>query len=236
MMAIMAAMTDDSDAFDTANNKGGGNRGRVCAEPRAALADAVPSGVRGKPRRLPRVLYCRGRLHRTGRHRKSWECPTFARVGVDGSNTSRMNLLLFVVIVTLPLYLLWFAWQVFVVIPVYVRATVRDSTIRTFHVAAFASHYGNVAVACGWALPGLLNVLAWSTEGMEGNVMGMIVLPVLLVSAVAYGVLWFASVRDALEEPVSVVVGYHIQDDERNDGAGYHKNGGGSRAALPVVS
>jgi hypothetical protein len=72
---------------------------------------------------------------------------------------------------------------------------------------------------------------------MEGNVMGMIVLPVLLVSAVAYGVLWFASVRDALEEPVGVVVvGYHIQDDERNDGAGYQKNGGVSSAVLPAVS
>jgi hypothetical protein len=87
--------------------------------------------------------------------------PTFSRVGDDGSNTSRMNVLLFV-IVTLPLDLLWFAWQVFGVIPMYVRAMARDSTIRTFNVAAFASHYCNVA-ACGWALPGLLNVVAWST-------------------------------------------------------------------------
>jgi hypothetical protein len=160
--------------------------------------------------------------------------PTFTRAGDDGSNTSRMNVLLFVVIVTLPLYLMWFAWQVFGVIPVSVRAMARDSTtIRTFHVAAFASHYGNMA-ACGWALPGLLNVVAWSTEGMEGNVMGMVVLPVLLVSAVAYGVLWFACVRDALEEPVGAVVGYHVdRNDDNNDDP---KNSGGSRAALPAVS
>jgi hypothetical protein len=50
-------------------------------------------------------------------------------------------------------------------------------------------------------------------------------------------VLWFACVRDALGEPVGVVVGYHIQEEERNDNdEGYHKNCGGSSAALPAVS
>jgi hypothetical protein len=131
---------DDNKTFDSVDSNKGSVCVRVRAEPRAALVDAVPYGVRGKPRRLPPVLF---HQQRTGRHRNLWN-ENVLESGDDGSNTSRMNVFLFVV-VTLPLYLLWFALQVFGVIPMYVRVMVRDSTTRTLNVAAFASRCCNGA-------------------------------------------------------------------------------------------
>jgi predicted membrane chloride channel (bestrophin family) len=71
---------------------------------------------------------------------------------------------------------------------------------------------------------------------MEGNVMGMLFAPVLLVSAIAYAVLGWDNFAGALEEPVGRVMGYRIHEDEIDDGCN-STNGGASRASeLPAVS
>jgi hypothetical protein len=107
------------------------------------------------------------------------------------TNTCRINIGMFV-LVTLPLYLLWFFIQLSV-IPVLFRASP-----HTLNVGTFCAHYAGLG-ACLAAIPGVLNMHVWSTSGMEGNVMGFAFALPLLVAAGAYVVLWFVAVCTSFE-------------------------------------
>jgi hypothetical protein len=65
-------------------------------------------------------------------------------------------------------------------------------------VDKFCAYQSNVP-SCLLAIPGLLNLLVWSTAGMEGNIMGLLVCPFLLVSAIGYIVTWFEYASASLD-------------------------------------
>jgi hypothetical protein len=111
-------------------------------------------------------------------------------------NISRVNVALYV-LVTFPMYALWFWTQARVLIPLlcYLLGSTRVLNVDTF-CAKYAS-----AGACAAAVPGLVNLWVWSTEGMEGNAMVVFVLP-LLIAAVFYVALWIVAVVSSLERQV----------------------------------
>lgn len=146
-----------------------------------------------------------------------------------------MNLLLFVV-VTLPLFLLWFA----VMNPLPERVLLRGSRLGRSMQQLSRPTTASPRLACERS-PGVRNVLAWSsTSGMEDSIMGMLYAPVLLVPAVAYVVLWFETVGAVLDEPVGFVVGYFYriqeEDHSNNDYSKKKKKSGASSMSLPAVS
>jgi hypothetical protein len=110
------------------------------------------------------------------------------------TNTAQLNLFLFVLI-TLPIYVLWFWAQIHLIVPFYL--TVLRSS-RTLNVDTYCNHYAGVG-ACIAASPGLLNMLVWSTSGMEGNVMGFLFALPLLIAVIAYIVMWFVAVCTSIE-------------------------------------
>jgi hypothetical protein len=129
---------------------------------------------------------------------------------VVDDNCSRINLGLYVVL-TMPPYLLWFWTQARVLIPL--LCWLLGST-HFLNVGAFCARYADSA-ACASAIPGLLNLLVWSTPGgMEGNLMGMFCALPLLVAAFAYVALWIVAVGFSLE---------HSKDDAASsaDSSGY---------------
>ena len=99
---------------------------------------------------------------------------------------------------TLPPYLLWFWTQARVLIPL--LCYLLGST-RVLNVDTFCAKYAGPG-ACAAAIPGLVNLWVWSTEGMEGNVMGFIFAPILLLAAALYVVLWIVAVVSSLERQV----------------------------------
>jgi hypothetical protein len=110
------------------------------------------------------------------------------------TNTSQINFFLFLLI-TLPLYVLWFYAQVNWIVPG-LLFVFRSS--RTLSIDKFCTNYAGVG-ACIASTPGLLNMFVWSTSGMEGNVMGFIFALPLLVAVIAYVAMWFVAVCSSLE-------------------------------------
>jgi hypothetical protein len=161
----------------------------------------------------------------------------------DTSRNVKVNFLAFVAL-TLPLYVLWFACQVLVALPIYLRRTVeRGGSAQSLNASKFASRHCN-ATACLWSIPGLFAVGVWSTSAWEGSVVRLYSDNLTLVSGAAYVVMAVQNFADALEVPVGHVVGYHIHedgnnDDDDDDDVGKIKTNGeriSAAAALPAIS
>ncbi|KAI2509074.1 hypothetical protein MHU86_5322 [Fragilaria crotonensis] len=86
------------------------------------------------------------------------------------------------VLITFPLYAFWIWLQVTLL-------TLACSSKCTFDAEIFYNHYVSIA-SCLWAIPGLLNMLVWSTCGMEGNLMGFCFFLPLLIATLAYIIMW----------------------------------------------
>lgn len=99
------------------------------------------------------------------------------------TNTTRMNPWLFVA-VTFPVYLLWVLFNVWAIKAVNVC---RD---RSFDANNYVETYMHPPWAAAVAIPGLLNLLVWSTGGMEGNVIGFVFALPLLIVSVLYLAMW----------------------------------------------
>jgi hypothetical protein len=102
-----------------------------------------------------------------------------------GNNVAWLNPALYILI-TFPLYAFWI-WD-----PSHITAlrcsstsTSTTSSSCTFDAETFFNYHISV-VSCLWAIPGLLNILVWSTSGMEGNVMGFCFALPLLIATLAY--------------------------------------------------
>jgi hypothetical protein len=102
-----------------------------------------------------------------------------------GTNTAWLNPVLYVLI-TFPLYAFWIWVQVTLL-------TLRCSSKCKFDAEIFYNHHISVA-SCLWAIPGLLNILVWSTSGMEGNIMGFFFAPPLLIAILAYIIKWMIAI------------------------------------------
>jgi uncharacterized protein with PQ loop repeat len=127
------------------------------------------------------------------------------------TNTSWMNPFVFVLI-TFPLYLLWFYAQISWIVPG-LLSVCRSS--RTLSIDRFCVNYAGIGALIA-AAPGLLNAFVWITSGMEGNIMGFIFALPLLVATGAYVVMWFVVVCTSLEyRPVSS----YDSDDNNGDEA-----------------
>jgi hypothetical protein len=118
---------------------------------------------------------------------------TFRTVGF---NISRVNIFLYVLI-TSPLYALWFWTQARVLIPLLCNLV---GSTHVLNIETFCAKYAGPG-ACAAAVPGLVNLWVWSTEGMEGNAMGFIFALPLLIAAVFYVVLSIAAAVSSLERP-----------------------------------
>jgi hypothetical protein len=116
---------------------------------------------------------------------------TFKTVSI---NTSWMNPFLYVLI-TFPLYLLWFYAQLNWIVPSLLFVC-RSS--RTLNIDKFCANYAGPG-ACIAAAPGLLSMQAWITSGMEGNIMGFLFFVPLLAAAGAYIAMWFVVVGTSLD-------------------------------------
>ena len=98
-----------------------------------------------------------------------------------GVHTKWINPLLFVA-VALPYYLVWVLFNV---------EAIRLVTVcsdRSFDASNYFETYTPMAAAV--AIPGLLNLLAWGTSGMEGNVFGFMFFLPLLIAQVLYLAMW----------------------------------------------
>jgi hypothetical protein len=109
-------------------------------------------------------------------------------------SVARMNFVLFV-LVTLPLYLLWFWVQVRCAIPLLCRLI---GSSRTLNLTKFCLHHCTCC-CCILALPGFLNVLVFSTVGMAGDALGFIFGPLLVLATIPYIISWFVALCYALE-------------------------------------
>jgi hypothetical protein len=110
------------------------------------------------------------------------------------TNTSWMNPFLFVMI-TFPLYLLWFYAQISWIVPGLLSVCWSS---RALKIDAFCANYAGPGALIA-AAPGLLNAFVWITSGMEGNIMGFLFALPLLVATGAYVVMWFVVVCTSLE-------------------------------------
>lgn len=112
---------------------------------------------------------------------------------VVGSNVSKINLGLYLII-TFPLFLTWYAAQL-KLLPILCSKMTR----QTFNLDRFIAGQTCCCMVY-WAIPGLINLFTWSTDGMEGNIMGMIFALPLLVTSVISVIKWFADVFSSCEE------------------------------------
>jgi hypothetical protein len=106
---------------------------------------------------------------------------TFKKVEV---NTDWMNPGLYVLF-TLPLYIAWVALQIELLPSCFPS--------RTFDHGALLASYASVGALFA-ALPGILNLLVFSTSGMEGNVMGFLFALPLLIAIGFYFGMWVHAV------------------------------------------
>jgi hypothetical protein len=123
--------------------------------------------------------------------------PTFRRVAF---NTSRMNFGLYVM-AALPVCLSSH-WVQLKVLPGLVRALLGrelepGDLCRQIQGGGDASTLGALASIPN---PALLNLLAWSTTGMEGNVMGFAAVPFLVLPTIQYSLQWMADVWTCIEK------------------------------------
>ncbi|KAI2497779.1 hypothetical protein MHU86_16721 [Fragilaria crotonensis] len=110
-------------------------------------------------------------------------------------NVAWLNPALYVLI-TLPFYTLWIWLQVTLL-------TLACSSKCTFDAQIFYDHHTSVA-ACLWAIPGLYNILVWSTSGMEGNVMGLFFALPLLIATLAYIIMWIMALVASTRNPLDI--------------------------------
>jgi hypothetical protein len=124
------------------------------------------------------------------------------------TNVSKLNFAMYVLI-TLPPYLMWFWAQIRIIVPF---VCFLFGSTHALNVDTFCARQAGVG-ACLAAIPGLLNMLVWSTEGMEGNIMGFIFALPLLIAAIFYVVLWIdgvcASLEHQVQPEVAAAAGYH---------------------------
>lgn len=98
---------------------------------------------------------------------------------IVSTNTFRLNLALFVAI-TLPLYLAWLVIQV---------EFLKKCFPSKFRVETFLAYQTSI-LSLLIALPGLLNLMAWTGPGMEGNVFGFICILPMVLASLGYLLLW----------------------------------------------
>lgn len=119
----------------------------------------------------------------------------FKTFTVESTDFCRLNFVLFVVL-TLPPYLLWFWIQTRIVGPLFCYMF---ELKHVLNVGKFCYHYAGVG-QCVAAIPGLLNLLVWSTGRMKFM---WSFLPLSLAIAVFfYVVLWVGGVGVSLDPQV----------------------------------
>jgi hypothetical protein len=87
---------------------------------------------------------------------------------------------------------------------------------------------------CVLAIPGALHLALASTVGMEGDVTGYIVAPVLIVVALLYIVTWYVAVNAALEYRQLMVVS--VDDDNDNSSSCWYDDDGTGNVGIACTS
>lgn len=101
----------------------------------------------------------------------------------------------FYMLVTFPLYLIWFWTEIQILLP----ALYFFQTTSSFSVDKFCT-YQTSLWSMIWAIPGILTLLLTSITGMEGNAMGFFFFPILLLSTLASTIVWIINIFAASEQ------------------------------------